>query len=255
MKANKIKTLIIDDDPFIRDLLEDKLIQYLPEVELMAMADSGAEGLEKIKTYQPELIFLDVEMADMTGFEMLSKLTEINFQTIFITSYSHYAIKAIRFNALDYLVKPIDLGELKAAIKRYKKKAAENRPTENVRQALFNFKTKNDSDKKLILQTQDGEMQIVLKEITRVEGERNYSYIYLTNGKKKLTTKTLGEMEELLHDKGFFRTHKSHLVNSVHIHSLSNSFSIQMTNGVEIPIARRKKEEFRKWYEYTTKIN
>ncbi|MEZ4935486.1 MAG: LytTR family DNA-binding domain-containing protein [Saprospiraceae bacterium] len=247
MGSTKIKTIIIDDDPFIRDLLQDKLSLYIPEVDVLATASSGTEGLGIIKAHQPELIFLDVEMADMTGFEMLSKIEDINFQIIFITSYSHYAIKAIRFNALDYLVKPIDLGELKAAIRRYKKKETENRPNENIKQALFNLNAKNDADKKLILQTQDGELRLVLKEIIHVEGERNYSYIYLTNGKKKLTTKTLGEMEELLNDKGFFRCHKSHLVNATHIHSQPNYFTIQMTNDFEIPIARRKKEEFKIW--------
>jgi len=123
MQHNKIKCLIIDDDPFIRDLLQDKLSQYLPEVEVLTTASSGLEGLQKIAHYQPDLVFLDVEMPDMTGFEMLFKLEDISFETIFITSYSHYAIKAIHFDALDYLVKPIDLGELKAAIKRYKKKS------------------------------------------------------------------------------------------------------------------------------------
>ena len=248
MNSAKIKTLIIDDDPFIRDLLQDKLEHYLPEVEVMAMASSGTEGLEKIKTCQPELMFLDVEMADMTGFEMLNKLDDINFETIFITSYSHYAIKAIRFNALDYLVKPIDLGELKAAIKRYKKKADENRPAENVKQALFNLNAKNDSEKRLVLQTQDGEMRLALKDIVRAVGERNYSYIYLANGKKKLTSKTLGELEEILNDKGFYRCHKSFLVNFVHINSHPNSFSITLSDGLEIPISRRKKAEFSKWY-------
>ncbi len=249
MKKANIKSIIIDDDPFIQDLLLDKLSQYIPEVNVMAMASSGIEGLEKIKTYQPDLIFLDVEMADMTGFEMLAKLDGINFQTIFITSYSHYAIKAIRFNALDYLVKPIDLGELKAAIKRYKKNISKKAPPENIKHALINLSIKTDADKVLTLQTQEGEMRLSLKNIIRAEGERNYSYIYLTNGKKKLTTKTLGDLEELLNDKGFFRCHKSHLVNNDHIESLLSSSLLLLTGGTELPIARRKKEDFKTWYE------
>lgn len=246
---NKIKSLIIDDDPFIRDLLQDKLDQYLPEVKVLSMASSGTEGLEKIKTFQPDLIFLDVEMADMTGFEMLAKLTEINFQTIFITSYSHYAIKAIRFNAMDYLVKPIDLGELKEAINRYKNYVKNNSSPNKIKQALHNVKTTNSSEKILTLQTHDGELQLMLKNIVRIEGERNYSFIYLVNQKKKLASKTLGDLEELLNDKGFFRCHKSHLVNSLHIQSYPNSISMVLSDGTSIPIARRKKEEFKKWWE------
>ncbi|PSR13858.1 MAG: DNA-binding response regulator [Bacteroidetes bacterium] len=248
MQHNKIKCLIIDDDPFIRDLLQDKLSQYLPEVEVLTTASSGLEGLQKIAHYQPDLVFLDVEMPDMTGFEMLFKLEDISFETIFITSYSHYAIKAIHFDALDYLVKPIDLGELKAAIKRYKKKAKNSDPSESIKQALFNWNTKNDADKKLVLQTQEGEVRLVLKDIVRIEGERNYSYIYLANDKRKLTTKTLGELEELLGDKGFFRCHKSHLVNKGHIQSLLNHFAVLLHNGFTVPIARRKQGAFRIWY-------
>ena len=249
MASSKIKSLIIDDDPFIQELLRDKLNQYLPEVEVTGSANSGTEGLKLIEEHQPDLIFLDVEMADMTGFEMLAELKDISFQTIFITSYSHYAIKAIRFNALDYLVKPIDLGELKQAIKRYQSNIHQNNPTGNVQQALINLNTQKISDQTLVLQTQEGELRLVLKNIIRVEGERNYSYIHLANNKKKLTTKTLGEMEELLGDKGFFRCHKSHLVNVSFIKSRPNSTTIVLSDELELPIARRKKEDFSLWYE------
>ena len=252
---NKIKSLIIDDDPFIRDLLQDKLEQYLPEIEVLSMASSGTEGLQKIKKYQPDLIFLDVEMADMTGFEMLAGLEEINFQTIFITSYSHYAIKAIRFNALDYLVKPIDLGELKEAIKRYKSYMKKNNNPNKIQQALHNLQTNNPSEKILTLQTHEGEVRMMLKNIIRIEGERNYSFIYLANQKKKLASKTLGDLEELLIDKGFFRCHKSHLINYSHIQAYPNSISVVLSEGTSIPIARRKKEEFKNWWEtYQDKI-
>lgn len=252
---NKIKSLIIDDDPFIRDLLKDKLDQYLPEVEVLSMASSGTEGLEKIKVFQPDLIFLDVEMADMTGFEMLAQLDGINFQTIFITSYSHYAIKAIRFNALDYLVKPIDLGELKAAITRYRSYMKKNNNPNKIKQALHNIQTINSSEKILNLQTHDGELRLMLRDIIRIEGERNYSFIFLANQKKKLTSKTLGDLEELLIDKGFFRCHKSHLINYSHIESYPNSISVVLSEGTSIPIARRKKEEFKTWREtYKDKI-
>jgi two-component system LytT family response regulator len=246
---NKIKSLIIDDDPFIRDLLQDKLDQYFPEVEVLSMASSGTEGLQKIKTFQPDLIFLDVEMADMTGFEMLAQLVDIKFQTIFITSYSHYAIKAIRFSALDYLVKPIDLGELKEAINRYKSFLKKNTTPKKIKEALHNLQTVNSSEKLLTLQTQEGELQMMLKNIVRIEGERNYSFIYMTNQKKKLASKTLGDLEELLTDKGFFRCHKSHLINFSHIQSYPNSTSVVLSEGTNIPIARRKKEEFKIWWE------
>ena len=122
----KTKSLIIDDNPFIIDLLTEQLRQNHPDILVAGAGKSGQEGLDLIQKIQPNLVFLDVELPDMNGFEMLARLKEISFQTIFITSYAHYAIKAIRFNALDYLVKPIDLSDLKNAIKRYKAKVANN---------------------------------------------------------------------------------------------------------------------------------
>ncbi|MEE9373380.1 MAG: LytTR family DNA-binding domain-containing protein [Saprospiraceae bacterium] len=245
----KIKSLIIDDDAFMQKLLKDKLNQFFPEITVVDIANSGADGLQKIQIHDPDLIFLDVEMPDMTGFEMLSKLDTIAFQTIFITSYSHYAIKAIRFNALDYLIKPIDLGELKQAIKRYKAKVKRNIQSDNVKQALLNFDSKNVLDRKLTLQTQNGKLQLALKDIIRVEAERNYSYIVMENDKKHLISKTLGDFEELLEGNGFFRCHKSHIINGAHIKSHPNSYTIMTTDEQEIPIARRKREAFKLWYD------
>ena len=249
MHSHKIRCLIIDDDPFIRDLLQDKLNQYVPEVVVLATADSGTEGIEHIKSHQPELIFLDVEMADMTGFEMLANLDSINFQTIFITSYSHYAIKAIRFNALDYLIKPIDLGELKRAIRRYKDRIKQVPKHKNLTLALRNMATKRASAQVLTLQTQEGELQLTLKDIIRIEGERNYSYIYLIHDKKKLVTKTLADLEDLMNDKGFFRCHKSHIINEIHIIASPNQYTITLSDTTEVPVSRRKKDSFKSWYE------
>lgn len=248
MTGIRIKALIIDDDHFIVDLLKDKIELYVPNVEIIGAAYSGQEGIEKVGLLNPDLIFLDVEMSDMTGFEMLSKLSNIKFQTIFITSFRHYAIKAIRFNALDYLVKPIDLGELKASIVRFEKRTRHSNRIGKVKTALSNLKTEDIGDQVLVLKTQEGELRLSIKNIIRIEGERNYSYIYLVKDKKKLTTKTLGDLEELLVDKGFFRPHKSFLVNRLHISSVPNSFQIVLSDGEEVPIARRKKTEFKEWY-------
>ena len=184
----------------------------------------------------------------MTGFELLSQLSKINFQTVFITSFSHYAIKAIRFNALDYLTKPIDSIELKQAIERFQSQNP-NFNREQVQQALTNLRTPNPEDQILRLQVQDGEMRLALKNIVRIEGERNYSYIFLSNNKKKLASKTLSHFEEILSDKGFFRCHKSHLVNQHFIKSIQNTSVVLSLNDSEIPVARRKKVEFKKWLE------
>ena len=241
----KIKCLIIDDDPFIRDLLIDKLNQYFPEIKILGSANNGVEGIELIDRMQPDLVFLDVEMTDMTGFELLSKLDEVRFKVIFITSYKHYAIKAIRFNALDYLLKPFDLEELKNAVKRFKNFRNQN----NLPVALKNLNSRNVSDQTLILNTQKGELHLMLKDIVVIEGDRNYSYVHLTKNKKELISKTLSHLEELLEDKGFFRCHKSYLINKTHLVSNRNSFSVLLSNGTIVPISRRKKEAFKEWIE------
>jgi two-component system LytT family response regulator len=248
MSLDKTRCLIIDDDPFILELLQDKLGQHFPEIEVLSTASSGREGLEKIASYSPELIFLDVEMSDMTGFEMLAQLSDIKFQVIFITSYSHYAIKAIRFNALDYLLKPIDLGELKRAVKRLKNSAGTKPQNENVALALRNSSTKNVADHMLILKTQDGDLKLILKDIVHIEGDRNYSYIHLKNGTKKLVTKTLSDLEELLDSKGFYRCHRSHILNREHIVD-AKGISVVLSNNVQLPISRRKKKQFSEWLE------
>jgi two-component system LytT family response regulator len=249
MTAPKINCLIIDDDVFIQDLLLDKLQLYIPEVNVLAIANSGSEGVENILKHKPDLIFLDVEMLDMTGFEMLSKLDVVDFETIFITSYSHYAIKAIRFNALDYLIKPIDLGELKKAINRFKNRKSLHPNTNKLHLAMQNLASESVADQKLIIQTQEGELLFALKDIIRIEGERNYSYIHLLNGKKKLVSKTLLDLEELLDVKGFFRCHKSHIVNACHISDGPNRIQVILTDNVKVPISRRKKEAFKTWFD------
>lgn len=243
----KIKSLIIDDNSFIIDLLTDQLRQYHPDVEVLGVAKSGTEGLEKIKLLKPDLIFLDVEMDDMTGFAMLKQLNEITFQTIFITSYSHYAIKAIRFNALDYLLKPIKKKELAKAIKRHTSNSIKSENSIQMNHALINLRTKNVEDQTLFLQTQKGHLRLALKRITKIESDRNYSYIHLSNNTKELSSKTLGYFEEILADKGFYRCHRSFLVNKIHIVSHNRDFFLLKDNS-RIQISRRKKSETTKWF-------
>jgi two-component system LytT family response regulator len=244
----KIRSLIIDDDPIIRETLRDMLEMHIPEVDLLGIAISGMEGIEKIALHDPDLVFLDVQLRDMTGFEMLSRLKRITFQTIFITSYSHYAIRAIRFNALDYLLKPIDTKELKAAVRRYRSLSDPHNNSARIELALKNMETEDPEEQTLVISEQKGELKVMLKDIVRIEGERNYSYFHFTNRNKKLVSKNMAEYEELLAEKGFFRCHKSHLINHVHIRELSGDSSVTMTDGIRIPIARRRLANFRKWH-------
>ncbi len=238
----KVKSLIVEDNLFMATLLSDLLKENHPNIEVMDIAKNGKEGIEKINKLQPELVFLDIEMPDMNGFDMLSKIGAIKFQTIFITAHSHYALKAFRFNALDYLLKPIEEAQLKQSIRRFKYNSINN-----VKNALSNLKTSKIEDQRLILPTQQKLLQIPLKQILFIESDRNYSYIHLTNGLKELSSKTLSYFEDILKEKGFFRCHRSFLINHYHINNIGKSF-FQLIDQKKIPISRRKNSEAKIWH-------
>jgi two-component system LytT family response regulator len=243
----QIKSILIDDNTFIANVLLDQLKENHPDIEVMAIAKNGKEGLEKIHLLKPNLIFLDIEMPDMTGFEMLNKLNVIDFQIIFITSHTHYAIKAFRFNALDYLVKPINEKELASAIRKlsnYKNKSGNHH---KIQKALANLKAECVSDQTLYLQTQNGIIDLPLKQIVLIEGNRNYSYIHLSDSTKILSSKTLGYFEEIFSEMHFFRCHRSYIVNSTFINRIKNKSHFLLNNDTEVPISRRKKSAAKSW--------
>jgi two-component system LytT family response regulator len=243
----KVKSLIIEDSPMMASILKDLLEERHPEIEILGIARNGKDGLDMVEQLQPELVFLDIEMPDMSGFEMLYRVENIRFKTIFTTAHSHYAIKAFRFNALDYLVKPIDEKELSQSIRRF---LADTKSYENplqIQQALQNLNTENIEDQKLILSTQEGPLQIALKKIVKIQGDRNYSNIYLSDRSKELSSKSLGYFEDVLEDKGFFRCHRSFLINRSHVESIKSD-SFKMIDQTEIPISRRKKSEAKRWF-------
>jgi two-component system LytT family response regulator len=244
----KIKACIVEDNVFMATVLSDLLRENHPEVEILNIAVNGKEAIEKITKLKPELIFLDIEMPDMTGFEMLDKLDEISFQTVFVTAHTHYAIKAFRFNALDYLLKPIDAVHLAQSMKRFKSQVPQFINQNKVKQALENLHTEKVEDQKLMLASQTGGLQLKLKRIVKIEGERNYSILHITDGSKKLSSKTLGHFEDILSDKGFFRCHRSFLINRYHISRIRpDNFTLEDQSTV--PISRRKKKKAKAWFE------
>ncbi len=239
-----IKALIVEDNVFMATVLHDLLKQNATDIAVLDIANTGKKALQLIASVKPDVVFLDIELPDMTGFELLQQLDGINFKTIFTTAHSHYAIRAFRFNALDYLIKPIKETELDEAVKRLLKSTGNNI---EVKQALSNLESKSVEDQKLVLPTQNGTLRLPLKQITHIEGERNYSYIYLSNKSRELSSKNLAYFEDILIDKSFFRSHRSYLVNRYHINALKSDHFI-LKNGAEIPISRRKRAEADKWF-------
>lgn len=239
-----IKALIIDDEPAAVKTLTLLLAHYAPEITELKSANDPHDGLRLIKTYKPDLLFLDIQMPLMTGFGLLKQLPEINFNIIFTTAHDQYAIEAIRFSALDYLMKPIDGEELQQAISRYINKispAGINKSLYN--NFLHNVHATDRKSFKLALPTTQGTFFYTTEEIIRLEGESNYTKFFFTGNKTLLTSKTLKEYEEILCNHGFIRVHKSHIVNKIHVINSNSDNTLTLSDDSRVEISRRRKEE------------
>jgi two-component system LytT family response regulator len=238
----KIKAIITDDERHSREALFQKLQKYCPEVEIVAMCSNAKEGIEAIKLHKPDVVFLDIEMPVMNGFEMLKLLRENTPQIIFTTAYNEFAIQAIRFSALDYLVKPIEVEELKSAVNRAIKNL--EFPVTDQIQALIDNLSSSSSRQSIAVSTSDGLHLINLSEICYLEAEGNYTRITLNNH-KILSSKTLGEFEDVLPNRRFFRVHLSCII---HLEFLKKYIrgdggEVVMKDGKSLPVARKRKDE------------
>jgi two-component system, LytTR family, response regulator len=236
-----MKALIIEDEAQAISALKLELKTHCSNVEVIGEAKSIKEAIEKITLLKPELIFLDIQLSDGLGFEILKIHKENNFKVIFTTAYSQYAIKAIKFSALDYLLKPIDSDELVAAVdKAYKSSDS----TENSKiESFIHNQTENVSRKKIALHNSEGVTIYELETILRCSAESNYTCVYFSNGKKTLFSKTLKEFEDLLCTSGFERIHHSHIINLNHLVSFVNKDGgyVILSDKSTLPVSQRKK--------------
>lgn len=241
-----IEAIIIDDERKGRLALKQKLHDYCNNVEVIGEAENGEQGLELIKKLQPQIVFLDIEMPQMDGFGMLQHLSQKNFHLIFTTAYDQYAIKAIKYAAFDYLLKPIDIEELKTAI--HKISTTLPIETEKKLETLQqNLQTKNHFNK-IAVHTLQGLLFFNISDIIHLEAQSNYTILYFLNHPKLTASRTLKEFEDLLPTDIFFRPHHSHLINLNFIKKYikGDGGQIEMQNGDYIDVSRRKKEEFLK---------
>jgi two-component system, LytTR family, response regulator len=240
-----IKAIIIEDEKMSRETLRHLLDKYCPEVEIIAEADGYRKGLEEIKKHPPDVIFLDIQMPDGSGFKLLEELEVVDFEIIFTTAFDQFAIKAIKYSALDYLLKPIIPDELIEAVKRVEKKKAENAKKKSLEVLPENVKAQDEGNRKIILSTSEMIHVINVEDIIRCESDNYYTYFFFVDGRKLLVSKTLKENEELLSPYNFIRPHKSHLINLKYIKSYirHDGGYILMTDGTHIPVSRRKKDK------------
>jgi two-component system LytT family response regulator len=243
-----IKILIIDDEPAASNILKILIEKNINAEKEIRCCNSPEEGLSVIHTWQPDLLMLDIEMPSMNGFDLLSKLTLHPFHVIFTTAYDKYAIKAIRFSALDYLLKPINDIELAIAFDRFfnaRQLSAKNAGAQ-VDNLIQNLQQKQPTLFKLALSTMQGVHLLDTIEILYCEGVGNYTRFHIQGKAPILVSKTIKEYEELLHDQSFMRVHKSYLVNLQHIRKYEKEGILQLTNGDSVAVSRRKKEEIKK---------
>lgn len=239
----EIRAIIIDDEAGNRENLQRMLERHCGNVQVQAVAASAIEGIDAISTHSPDLVFLDIEMPHANGFELLENLPRIDFEVIFVTAFDHYAIRAIKFCALDYLLKPIDLLELKVAVEKVSEKLLKARENESMEIFIQNRRNPQQV-KKIALPTADKVDFVAVNEIVRCQGESNYTHIFLANGKKILVSRTLKEYEELLSEYNFLRVHQSHLVNVTEVKTYvkRDGGYIVMSDGAEVSVSKQKKE-------------
>ena len=241
-----LKALIIDDEENSRISLKGKLELFCPEIESIGLAEDVSTAIEEVKSVNPDIIFLDVKLAGETGFDLLEALKKENLLTadvIFTTAHDEFAIKAIKFSAIDYLLKPIDAEDLVTAVRKVEEKKGVN-PTYNLDVLLENFRQASDSPKKIVIPSSDGMHILRVSDIKRCESSSNYTQFFLNNGKKLLASKTLKEFDNMLCEYSFERIHKSHLVNMNYVKKYvqSDGGYLIMEDGSQIPVANRKKE-------------
>jgi two-component system LytT family response regulator len=242
----QLKTVIVDDEKDAVDFINSIIGEYCPGLKVIGKAYDVKDGVQVIKDLKPDLVFLDVEMPHGTGFDLLTQFPEKEFDVVFITAFNHYAIKAIKYSAVDYILKPININEFIEAVNKVMQKRSSSmfRGNENIKALLENLKTGVPS--RLAIPTSDGMEYLNPKDIIRIEADRSYSWFYITGGRKMLVSKNLKEFQDLLSDRHFFRPHNSYLINLKYVKKYIRKEGgyIEMQDGSEIPVSRNRKDLF-----------
>lgn len=239
-----MRAILIDDEISNLENLRTLLQKHCPQVDILATAQNVNDAVNAIETHQPDLIFLDIQMGEQTGFDVLNLLPKRNFEVIFVTAYDHYGIQAVKFAALDYLLKPVDIDELKTAVHKAEQKLAAQTQTAQLDFLLQQLKTPQPAVSKIALPMQSEIRYIALSEIIRCEADNTYTFFFLANNEKLLVSKSLKEYADLLKPNGFLRTHQSHLVNPKFVKSWlkEDGGVLLLTSGEKIPISKPNKE-------------
>ncbi len=241
-----IEAIIVDDEINNVTSLQNLLKKFCPEIKVVGTAEDANAGYDLIQRTSPQLAFLDIEMPFGNAFDLLNRLGEVNFEIIFITAFDQYAIKAFRYSALDYLLKPINIDELKNAVEKVSKHINTKTVNEKVSVLLHNMDKAKPVHPKIAIAGVNGITFIQTENITRLEAQKNYTLVFVDSGQKIMSTKNLGGFEELLPESSFCRVHHSHIVNLnfVKRYHKGRGGYIEMEDGSDIEVSIRKKEAF-----------
>lgn len=240
-----IRSIIIEDEKLSRDVLRAVAEKFSPEVTICAECADAKSGIEAIRNYRPDLVFLDIEMPDATGLKVIKEFSDDDFCVIIVSAYEHYAIDAFHLSVVDYLLKPLDINDYQNAIKKVKaemaRRSAEHKYNEFVRN--LDVASKQQS-RKVVLSTSDKMNVVDADDIIHCVSDNYYTVFYFKDGNSLMISKTLKEVEEMLKPLGFTRTHKSHLINNMYIANfMRDSMELVLSDGTRVPVSRRKKEK------------
>lgn len=243
-----VKALIVDDEQHCIDRLERLLRSSTHNIQMITHCKTIAEAKKQIAKTTPDILFLDVQLGNETGFDLLTQLNRMDFEVIFTTSYDKYALKAIKFSALDYLLKPIENADLENALLKLRQQKSLKDTSKKMDVLFHNFKAHNASSKRIAIPTVEGLTMMDTKEIIRFQSDANYTHIHTLSRKKITASKTIKYFEDILDDNMFFRVHKSHLVNLDHIETYTKGKGghITLSDGIQIEVAVRRKDELLK---------
>jgi len=252
-ELNMLRTIIIDDEPHVRKTLARMVEEECSNVKLLKSADGLKSGLKAINEQNPDLVLLNIKMDDGTGFDLLKKAEPINFKVIFITAFDQYAIQAFKFSAIDYLLKPVDPEDLVDAVNRAEQMVQQDFSTQ-LKVLDENLKTQDTKGKKIILRTSETVHLVKVSDISYCESDLSYTQFYLTDGQKILVSRTLREFEDMFKEFGFFRVHKSFLVNLFAISKFEKADGgyLVMENKDRVPVASRKRDQLMEMFNIIT---
>ncbi|WP_319482085.1 LytTR family DNA-binding domain-containing protein [uncultured Draconibacterium sp.] len=242
MDNSVIRTVIIDDEPRARETLNKMLRTYCKDVEIVGEGNNVKSGIEQIENLHPDVVFLDIRMPDGTGFDLLEQLNYLDFALVILTAYDEYALKAFKFSAIDYMLKPLDPEELINSVKKIK--SSLNVENNQLKTLLENINNSFKPFQKLVLKTAESIYIVKTDDIIRIEAESNYCRFYIHNSPAIFISKTLKEYNKILQQSNFFRPHQSHLVNLNRIVRIDkqDGITIHMDDGSQVPVSFRKKD-------------